>query len=357
MPLPHQPALPARRFPVVIIGTGGIVKDAHLPAYRLAGFPVHTLMNRTVERARALAAEYGVPRVVSTVAEAVAGAPADAVFDLALPASRFTDALRQLPDGAHVLIQKPMGETLAEAREILAICRAKKLHAAINCQLRYAPFVIAARHLVSTGVIGELTDLEMRLTCYTPWSLFPFVFDLPRMEILYHSVHYIDLIRSFLGQPRGVQALTLPHPNSPRLASTRTSLLLNYGTTARATVTTNHEHAFGGRHHESYLKWEGTRGAIIARIGLLMDYPRGVGDTFEYCVREEGREPEWRTEQLPGSWFPEAFIGTMASLQRHKEGSDSSMPTSVEDVIHTMTCVEAAYEASARGGIDPAQYL
>ena len=353
MNLPCKPVLPKKRFPIVIIGTGGIVKDAHLPAYRLAGFPVDTLMNRTRERAESLAAEFGVQKVFTTVAEAVANAPREAIFDLALPASMFAEALRQLPDGAHVLIQKPMGETLAQAREILAVCREKKLHAAINCQLRFAPFVMAARQLISTGVIGELTDMEMRLTCYTPWHLFPFVYGLPRMEILYHSVHYVDLIRSFLGQPRGVQALTLPHPNSPKLSSTRSTIILNYASGVRATITTNHDHNFGARHQESYLEWEGTRGAIWARVGLLMNYPKGVGDVFEYCVREEGREPEWKTVALEGSWFPEAFVGTMASVQRHKEGSDAIMPTSVEDVIHTMEVVEAAYLASQHGGISP----
>ena len=43
----------------------------------------------------------------------------------------------------------------------------------------------------------------------------------------------------------------------------------------------------------------------------------------------------------------------MASVQRHQEGSDATMPTSVEDVIHTMEVVEAAYLASERGGISP----
>ncbi len=33
-------SLPKKTFPILIVGTGGIVKDAHLPAYRLAGFPV-----------------------------------------------------------------------------------------------------------------------------------------------------------------------------------------------------------------------------------------------------------------------------------------------------------------------------
>jgi predicted dehydrogenase len=236
---------------------------------------------------------------------------------------------------------------------------------------------MAARQLIDSGAIGELTDVEMRLTCQTPWQLFPFLYGLPRVEILYHSVHYIDLIRSFLGEPAAIQALTLPHPNSPKLisarlrsydtnqewlvprrnspelTSTRSTIIMEYKSGVRATITANHNHDFGARHQESYLKWEGTKGAIWARIGLLMNYPKGLDDVFEYCVREEGREPEWKTVALEGSWYPEDFIGTMASVQRHKEGSDATLSTSVEDVICTMKCVEAAYVASARGGISP----
>ncbi|HWY30502.1 MAG TPA: Gfo/Idh/MocA family oxidoreductase [Candidatus Acidoferrum sp.] len=377
MNLPDKAILPQRRFPIIIIGAGGIVREAHLPAYRKAGFLVDVLVDHRFDRAQTLAAEYGVKNVFNTVAEAVAKASQEAVFDVALPARAFIETLQQLPDGAHVLIQKPMGETLAQAREILELCRRKKLHAAVNCQLRYAPSAMAARQLIDSGAIGELTDVEMRLTCQTPWQLFPFLYGLPRVEILYHSVHYVDLIRSFLGEPTAVQALTLPHPNSPKLisarlrsvdtnrewlvprrnspelTSTRSTIIMEYNSGARATITANHNHDFGERHQESYLKWEGTRGAIWARLGLLMNYPKGVEDLFEYCVREEGRAAEWKTVALEGSWYPEAFIGTMASLQRHKEGSDATLPTSVEDVIHTMECVEAAYIASARGGISP----
>jgi predicted dehydrogenase len=348
------PPLPVRPYPIVVLGAGGIVKDAHLPAYRLAGFPVHSIANRSVARARALAEAFAIPRVFASIEEAVADAPADAIFDLTLPASMFAAALRLLPRGAHVLIQKPMGEDLEQAREILAVCRERDLSAAINCQLRFAPFVIAARDLVARGVIGDLLDLEMRLTCYTPWQLFPFLQGIPRMEIVYHSVHYVDLMRSFLGDPRGVHALTLPHPGNPGLAQTRSAILLNYGPDVRATITTNHCHHFGGEHQESYLKWEGTRGAIRARVGLLMDYPRGVGDRFEVCLKDtEGNPGPWTVYPLPGSWFPEAFIGSMAVVQRHKEGLDAAMVTSVEDVVRTMAVVEAAYLSSASGGTPP----
>lgn len=125
-----------------------------------------------------MASEYKIENVFGDLDEAIAEAPKNTVFDIALPASLFADALRKLPEGAHVLIQKPMGEDIHQAKEILAVCRERKLHAAINCQLRYAPFVVAARKLINEGAIGGLLDMEMRLNVFTPWHLFPFLDDI-----------------------------------------------------------------------------------------------------------------------------------------------------------------------------------
>lgn len=349
--------MPNRRFPIFIIGAGGIVKDAHLPAYRQAGFPVWGLCDRVPERAAALAQAHGIAHVFSNVADALAVAPAGVIFDLALPASEFANTLRQLPRGAHVLIQKPMGENLTQAREVLAVCRERELHAAVNFQLRFAPFVLAARRLIESGAIGDLIDLEMRLTTMSPWHLFPFLNGLPRMEMVYHSVHYVDLFRSFLGEPRSVLARTYAHPALPDLASVSSTIILDYPDPVRATITTNHMHRFGPQHQESYLKWEGSRGAIKAQVGLLMNYPHGVGDTFEHCQLDAHGQPgPWIAETLSGSWFPEAFIGSMAQVQCHQEGSLAQMPTDVNDVIHTMETLEAAYASSAQGGIKPSTF-
>lgn len=346
----YKPALPETKQPIIIIGAGGIVADAHLPAYKIAGFEVYGIVNRTKARAQKLADAFGIPHVFDTVAEAVAAAPENTVFDITIMPEQYIETLKQLPDGAAVLIQKPMGDNFNQAKEILALCRAKKLKAAINFQLRFAPFVSAAKYLIDKGLIGELYDMEVRVTIKTPWEIFPHVIIHPRLEIQYHSIHYVDLIRSFLGNPNSVLAKTLKHP-AKSLSSSRSTILLDYGDTMHAVINTNHDHDFGPKHQESYIKWEGTKGAIVAKIGLLMDYPNGVPDVFEYCVTEAGKTPEWQTVKLEGSWFPEAFIGTMANLMRYNEGSSPVLHTSVEDVIDTMAVVESAYQSSDTGGV------
>ena len=351
----YQPVLPERPRPICVIGAGSIVRDAHLPAYRLAGFPVHAITNRTREQAEALAAQFGIPHVATDLDELIATAPAGAVYDLTLPADLFADVLRRLPEGSPVLIQKPMGETMEQAREILQACRERRLMAAINFQLRFAPFVMAAKDLIDRGVIGELRDMEIRVTVETPWDHFPFLRSVKRLEILYHSVHHIDCVRHFLGDPRGVHAKTLTHPELAMPAS-RSAIILDYGDTVRANIQTNHFHKFGPRHQESYIKWEGTKGAIKATMGLLMNYPEGVPDVFEVCTFEDGR-PVWQNVPLEGTWFPQAFVGAMAQVMRAADGEADALVTPVEDSIRTMACVEAAYASSAAGGIDPRSFL
>lgn len=341
--------LPKVPRPIVSIGAGGIVRDAHLPAYSKAGFRVAGIYDPNAERARALAGRFEVGRVFSSLAQAVQEAPPGAVFDVAVPASAILEVLPHLPDGSGVLIQKPMGDNLIQAREIRDLCHRKRLKAAINFQLRYAPLALAARHLVQGGTIGDLHDMEFRVTVYTPWHLWTFLQSLPRVEILYHSIHYLDLIRSFLGDPQGVYAKTVKHPKAAGLAATCSNIILDYGEALRANVTTNHHHEFGPRHQESYVKWEGTRGAIKAQLGVNLNYPQGEADWFEYCALEEGRTPEWKRVPLQGTWFPDAFIGTMASLMRFVEGSSGELPTSVDDAFRTMALVEAAYESSRSG--------
>jgi predicted dehydrogenase len=173
------------------------------------------------------------------------------------------------------------------------------------------------------------------------------------MEILYHSIHYIDLVRSFLGNPDSIYAKTVQHPGMPELASVRSNIIMDYGPMIRANILTNHAHDFGLRQQHSYIKLEGTRGAIKIKLGVLMNYPVGVPDSFEYCIAEKDTPPVWKSLDIAGSWFPHAFIGSMAQVMLAAEGAIQKPDNSVEDAIHTMACVEAAYESSDRGGIRP----
>ncbi|OQP63589.1 Gfo/Idh/MocA family protein [Niastella populi] len=339
------------KAPIIIIGAGGIVNDAHLPAYQLAGFNVAGIYDVDKEKAKALALKFNIPMVFETMEDVVRLKVEPVVYDVAVPGSAIIQVLDHLPAGSAVLIQKPMGTNYQEAKAILKFAHDKQLVAAINFQLRYAPFIKAARKLIQQGALGQVCDMEINVNVYTPWHLWTFLFESPRVEILYHSIHYIDLVRSFLGNPGGLYAKTVKHPEMSQLASVRSNIIMDYGDTVRANIITNHCHKFGLAHQHSYIKFEGTQGAIKINMGLLMNYPHGVADQFQY-ITLTGKEPgEWKTLEIEGSWFPHAFIGSMEQVMHAAAGNIPKPDNSVDDCIYTMACVEAAYLSSERGGV------
>ena len=60
---------------------------------------------------------------------------------------------------------------------------------------------------------------------------------MPRLEVLLHSIHYIDLIRRLIGEPRGVYCRGARHPLMPDYPDVRSSIILDYGDMIRCCLT------------------------------------------------------------------------------------------------------------------------
>jgi predicted dehydrogenase len=334
---------PSRPRPIVIIGAGGIVQTAHLPTYRALGFPVAGLFDVQSDAARATADAFGVQSVFASL-EAAAAVP-DAVFDLAVPGDQILGILTQLPRGAAALMQKPMGPDLASARAIRACCHERRLTAAVNFQLRFSPNVLALRDLIARDALGPVVDIEVRIVIEQPWHRWTFLRTAPRIEVPYHSIHYLDAIRGLAGEPDGVYCRAVRHPALPELTDTRSSIILDYGDRIRCSLTLNHTHRAGPRHRASQMTVDGTRGSARLTWGVNLDYPAGPPDTMEVACGGD-----WRTVPLRGSWFIDAFEGPMSNLQRFVAGEDRVLVGSVDDAIKTMALVEACYTSSQHGG-------
>lgn len=329
-------------LPVVIIGAGGIVEGAHLPAYKLANIPVAGIFDVDASKAERVAAGFEIPRVYKTIETLVAENGRNCIYDIAVPGSKVSGVIAQLPDNSFALIQKPMGENVQQAEEILELCRKKNITAGVNFQLRYAPYIQMARQMIAEGLLGDICDMEVYVNVYTPWHLWDFLKEAERVEILYHSIHYIDLVRNMLGEPAGIFAKTTRHPKMQELQAVRSNIIMDYGEFVRVHIATNHAHEFGPHNQDAFIKIEGTRGAVKIRPGVLMNYPGGTDDVFEYTLLDETPQT-WHRLPINGSWFPHAFIGSMHELIKASQGLTDKPDNSVEDCIHTMLLVEKAY--------------
>ena len=337
--------VPTKLNPIIIIGTGGIVKDAHLPAYKKAGFKVYGLYDVDKDKANTLAREFGVNKVFNSLDDAFQNQ--DCIFDLALPPANLLDVVEKLPENIFAIFQKPLGRSLEEAIKIRKICHQKNIKACMNFQLRFSPISLPVYEAIRQNLLGDLVELEVHVNVHTPWELWPFLKTLDRVEVPLHSIHYIDWIRSVLGNPKGVYCQSVKHPKVKELADCRTTAIFNYGDQIRCCMTINHTHSFGRKNQDAYIRLEGTKGAIKMKLGLLLDYPNGEPEELEIIT--EGTD--WIKFDIQGKWFPDAFIGVMANMQRFKNGEDDKLITSIDDSVHTMAVVDSCGISSQSGGL------
>ena len=201
--------------------------------------------------------------------------------------------------------------------------------------------MMATKDAIEKGLIGDLLEIEVHLNIFTPWTLFPFLIPMKRVEIAVHSIHYLDTIRALAGNPRGVFARSIRDPRAADFAQTRTSVMLDYGDRLRGLMSINHNHQCGRQFQSAWFRIEGTEGAMMVKLGVCFDYPNGEADELWYC-RNGG---EWRQIPLEGSWFIDAFMGTMRNVQRYDAGEDDALYASVEDAYETMALVEACFKS------------
>lgn len=119
-------------------------------------------------------------------------------------------ALDCLAAGVPVLLEKPVGVHLDEARELVAFSASTRVPVLVGHHRRHNPLIVRAHEIVSRGELGKLTNVTALWQLRKPESYF----DIPwRREagagmLLTNLIHDLDLLRHLCGEVRQVQALT-----------------------------------------------------------------------------------------------------------------------------------------------------
>ncbi len=326
---------PNQTLPVIFIGAGGIIRNAHIPAYNKLNLKIEGVYDINKETARSLAKDFNISNVYEDLNKTVNNE--NVVFDIAVPADKLLSIVKVLPNNSNALLQKPMGSNIQDAEEILKVCKEKNITAALNFQLRFSPMMLCLRDAIQKGLLGNIVDIDFHYSYFLPWHLWPFLEELDRVEIPYNSIHYFDLIRSIFGMPEGVFAYSNSHPKYPNLSDSKTTAILKYSKDLRCALSLNHCYQFGKEKQDATVKIEGTEGAVYITLGSMLNYPNFEKDRFEIKTKDDN----WKEIKLIGNWFPDAFEGTMSNLQRYIFKDDNILETSVEDTIYTMRLIDA----------------
>jgi len=308
------------------------------------------------ESAERTAAEFGIPQVYGDL-DALLDDKSVEIVEISVPPwAQLEIASRCIAAGKHLLCQKPLSDKLSQAAEIVLRAREQGVKLAVNQQLRWGQGLRAARTLIRKGWIGAVTDASIQVSVNTPWDMWPWLAAQERLEILYHSIHYIDAIRSLFGDPEWITSRHSRYPLQGKVrGETKTITILDYADEQRSgdlQHTAPNMQAFVADNHynlsDDYFaifRFIGTEGVITGTLGAMYNYPHGRPDTLEWSSRRHYTDKRFEAK-LEGRWIPDSFIGPTASLMQAIQ-EDGVPETDGFDNLQTLRVVEACYLSAA----------
>jgi predicted dehydrogenase len=174
----------------------------------LSGARCVAIYNRTLGKAEALAAEFGVPRETDNI-EQLANESLDFV-DIVTDVnshSRFVHwaAQRKLP----VICQKPLAASLDEAQQMAAACRAAGVPLLVHENFRWQRPIREAKRVLDAGTIGR--PFRARIDMLSGFPVFqnqPFLRELEQFILTDLGTHILDVARFLFGEAQSLYCQT-----------------------------------------------------------------------------------------------------------------------------------------------------
>ncbi|HET7437858.1 MAG TPA: Gfo/Idh/MocA family oxidoreductase, partial [Nitrospira sp.] len=148
------------RLKTAIFGTG-FMGRVHLEAVRrVESVDPAAIVGRNAQTAQRLASGFSVPKTSTDYQEVLGDSSIDAVHICTPNAQHFAMAKEALQAGKHVLCEKPLTTTVAEAEELVSLAAQKRLRNCVCHNLRYYPMVQQMRRLREAGELGEILVVQ-----------------------------------------------------------------------------------------------------------------------------------------------------------------------------------------------------
>ncbi|QDY99716.1 Gfo/Idh/MocA family oxidoreductase [Nitratireductor mangrovi] len=321
----------------VALAGAGMISVYHLRAWQAAGIPVVAVCDIDRGKAESRAAEFGIDRIYDDP-EALFRDGGFDVVDIAASVGAHAPVTRLAADqGVHVMLQKPMTETVAEA-EALVEAVGDRVRFMVHENYRFRPHYMTVRRWIDEGRIGKVRHAA--ISCRgsglcprdgaEPFLLErqPYLRGFRRNLVFETMIHHLDVLRCLCG-PLRVIAARLSRLAEDLPGEDTAAILLEGDDGLIAT-------ADGSICAPGYPQLHGDRLEIIGtRATVIMDYNR------VYLVGAEGEAEE---VDLLGR-YQECFDAVIASfLTGLRHGTP--FETDRLDNLETLRLMESAYRAA-----------
>src|SRR3974390_236005 len=188
-----------------IVGPGEIAGRSVAPALKKSSrCELYSVCGRSLATAQAFAQKWGAARAFGSL-DAFLDDPALDIVYIATPNSLHAEqTVRAAKMRKHVLCEKPMATSVADAERMIAACKENDVKLGVVFQNRYHAAHARAREIIASGALGEIQFVSAQLCRgfqrgrWTGWRNDPVVSGAG--AIVAQSVHPIDLLRFLLGR-------------------------------------------------------------------------------------------------------------------------------------------------------------
>lgn len=150
-----------QKLRAVLVGCGNISKAWLTPVKARSDVEVVGLIDLRREAAEKRAAEYALHVEIGTdLKKVLRKVQPDIVFDCTLPEAHALVTTTALRHGCHVLGEKPLADTMANARKMVAAARKARRTYAVMQNRRYIANIQALRRFLDSGAIGRISTVH-----------------------------------------------------------------------------------------------------------------------------------------------------------------------------------------------------
>lgn len=209
LPAPAMPPIDDRPVRWGLLAAGGIAHTFAEAVLRSEGGRLVAVAARDGDRAAAFAERHGIPRSYGGYAELYADEEVDAVYISSTHPFHTEQALACIEAGRHVLVEKPLTLTVADAERIFEAARSRGVLAMEAMWTRCLPVVLDVAERVRRGDIGRVRSFAAAFTVPFPYDQNHRIFDLANGGggLLDLGVYPVTLAHLLLGHPTDLQVL------------------------------------------------------------------------------------------------------------------------------------------------------
>lgn len=267
-----------------LIGASTIAAQYMVRALRAEGGEIVRVVSASAERGASFAAMHGIPLSGITVEEAVADPDVDAVYISTTNEKHLPQALAAIAAGKHVLCEKPLAMSLADAASMVRAAEEKGVVFATNHHLRCSGSHRIVQSLIRDGRVGRVLSLRLHHAVHLPENLQGWRINSPAAGggvIPDITVHDADVARFLTGEdPKTVVAQMA----ASGLGQGVEDSVMSVWTMPSGVMVMSHEsftHPFAG----TGLEVHGSEGSIFAR-GVMTQNPVGEIELVTAAGRE-----------------------------------------------------------------------